>query len=135
MERKRMSTHRHIQLYKLIDSLESMSRVKMRAGVNALRIGNFKAADHFFAESSRAAIVCEKARRIAEGTRPVRIDPENKKPRPICSKNCKWKINASMKKQQNALRVETMVDPSRCGWNIKPGMIGGHPLDYAPCAF
>ena len=135
MERKRISTHRHIQLYKLIDNLESMARVKMRAGVNALRIGNFKAADHFFAESSRAAVVCEKARRLVQGVRPTRIDPENKMPRPICAKNCKWKTSANMNRQQNALRVETMVDQYRCCWNIKPGVIGGHPLDYAPCLF
>lgn len=133
MECKRMSTHRHIQLYRLIDNLESMARVKMRAGVNALRIGNIKAADCFFSQSSRAAKVCERARRLAEGIRPTPVDPGNTRARPVCSRDCKWRINACMNKQQNALRVETMVERHRCGWNIKPGVIGGNSLDYAPC--
>ena len=28
-----------------------------------------------------------------------------------------------------------MIEPIRCGWNIKPGAIGGRPLDYEPCIF
>ena len=71
MTKSKISTHRHVQLYKLIDNLESMARIKMRAGVNAIRIGNFNAANHFFTESSRAAIVCEKVRRRAEAVRPI----------------------------------------------------------------
>ncbi|WWT36912.1 hypothetical protein [Escherichia phage UPWr_E1] len=39
--------------------------------------------------------------------------------------------------QRNALRTETvsMVSKYRCGWNIKPGRIGGHPLDYEACIY
>ena len=130
-----MKTHRHIQLNILIDNLESIARVSMSAGVNALRIGNFNAANHFFKKSNKASMSCETARRLIFSLRPKRVDPENKKPRPFCSKECVWRINANFNLQRNALRVETLVDQNRCGWNIKKGCIGGSPLDYAPCLF
>lgn len=64
-------------------------------------------------------------------------DPSDHDP-PTCSADCKWRQRFSgYDLQRNALRVETasMVQPERCGWNLKPGRIGGHPLDYAPCTF
>lgn len=68
---------------------------------------------------------------------PTPLDPTNTNP-PTCSTDCKWRQRfTGYDLQRNALRMETasMVQPERCGWNLKPGRIGGHPLDYAPCTF
>lgn len=69
--------------------------------------------------------------------RPVPSDPTNTDP-PECAKDCPWRHRFSgFDLQRNALRMETasMIHEDRCGWNIKPGHIGGHPLDYEPCIF
>lgn len=68
--------------------------------------------------------------------RPTPIHPENKEEPPFCSADCTYRQKfTGFDLQRNALRSElaTMVDPWRCGWNLKPGCIGGRPLDYAPC--
>lgn len=70
--------------------------------------------------------------------RPNPVDPTNVDEPPICREDCHYrqKFNG-YELQQNALRTETasMVQSERCGWNIKPGRIGGHPLDYEACIF
>lgn len=70
-----------------------------------------------------------------EPLRPVPADPENTNP-PVCKRGCKWlQVFSGYDRQRNALRIETasLVQEDRCGWNLLPGRIGGHPLDYAPC--
>lgn len=67
--------------------------------------------------------------------RPIPADPENTNP-PTCEQGCRWMQRfTGYELQRNALRTETasMVQPERCGWNLLPGRLGGHPLDYAPC--
>lgn len=69
--------------------------------------------------------------------RPIALDSLNTDP-PTCVADCKWRQRFDdYALQKNALRIETasLVQPERCGWNIKPGCIGGHPLDYAPCSY
>ena len=69
--------------------------------------------------------------------RPTPVDKDSGIP-PVCEKNCKWlKRFNNFNRQSNSLRLESshMVAETRCGWNLKPGKIGGHPLDYAPCDF
>lgn len=54
---------------------------------------------------------------------------------PKCSAGCKYRMKyASDQRQVNALRVETIPFQDRCGWDIKPGRIGGRPDDYYPCS-
>ncbi len=68
---------------------------------------------------------------------PAPADPANTDP-PTCSKECGYRLRfVGYDLQRNALRMETasMVQAERCGWNLKPGRIGGHPLDYAPCTY
>jgi len=71
------------------------------------------------------------------GVRPIPADPTNPD-RPYCSKECTWRqaYNGSSL-QKNALRLESgwNIEKQRCGWNLKPGFVGGHPLDYAPCTY
>ena len=70
--------------------------------------------------------------------RPAPVDKTNLEPPPVCVKGCKWlKEYNGLAVQCNALRSECghMVSRYRCGWNLKPRMTGGHPLDYAPCVF
>lgn len=130
-----ISTHRLLQLNGLLDTLDSRARVAMAAGVSSLKIGNLKAADFFFKKSIRinhARLAC---RSRIEEIRPSRVCEDNKTTRPVCQATCKWRIKANFNLQRNALRIETMVESNRCGWNIKPGVMGGHPLDYEPCFF
>jgi len=69
--------------------------------------------------------------------RPLPADPTQTDTPPECEQNCKWRQTFHADRQNNALRCELvhMVEPYRCGWNIKPGCMGGHPMDYAPCHF
>ena len=70
--------------------------------------------------------------------RPRPVDPTNTEEPPVCSRECKYRQQfKGYDLQRNALRTETvsMVHPWRCGWNLRPGHIGGHPLDYAECIF
>lgn len=67
--------------------------------------------------------------------RPVAADTENLGA-PVCASGCRYKqAFGGFDSQRNALRIElaSMVQRERCGWNLLPGRIGGHPLDYAPC--
>ena len=67
--------------------------------------------------------------------RPKAADPTNIDP-PLCSDDCRWRQKyTEFALQKNALRCElaSMVVPYRCGWNLKLGRIGGHPLDYEMC--
>jgi len=68
--------------------------------------------------------------------RPTPLCQDDPTTPPECEAECRYrqKFNG-FTLQRNALRSElaTMVDPYRCGWNLKPGKMGGHPLDYAPC--
>lgn len=70
--------------------------------------------------------------------RPSPADPTNMDIPPTCKPDCPYrqKFNG-YDLQRNALRMETasLVQAERCGWNIKPGKIGGHPLDYEACTF
>lgn len=70
--------------------------------------------------------------------RPRPVDPQNTDDPPECVAGCRYLMKYDgFALQKNALRSElaSMVDPIRCGWNLKPDCIGGHPLDYAPCVF
>lgn len=70
------------------------------------------------------------------GRRPVAEDSECRVQPPVCSLDCRYRQQFSgFDLQRNALRSElaSMVDSARCGWNLKPGHLGGRPLDYAPC--
>ena len=70
--------------------------------------------------------------------RPEPADTTNTDAPPECKVNCKYRQRfTGYDLQRNALRTETasMVCEWRCGWNIKPGRIGGHPLDYEACIF
>lgn len=67
--------------------------------------------------------------------RPDPADPENTGA-PACEPACRWMQRFDgYTRQRNALRAEVahLVQSERCGWNLLPGKIGGHPLDYAPC--
>ena len=66
---------------------------------------------------------------------PKASDPTNTDP-PLCAVDCTWRQKyTGFALQRNALRSElaSMIEPFRCGWNLKPGRIGGDPLDYEPC--
>lgn len=68
--------------------------------------------------------------------RPRPEDPEREAVPPACEPGCRWQMIISTERQQNALRMElvSLVEECRCGWNLKPGQMGGpHPLDFAPC--
>lgn len=70
--------------------------------------------------------------------RPVAADPTNPGLPPACSNDCRWRqVFNDYDLQRNSYRMEmaSMVEEYRCGWNLKPGKIGGHPLDYATCIF
>jgi len=70
------------------------------------------------------------------GNRPVAADPSNTDQPPVCSTDCPYRHSWDGNKlQRNALRLESgwSIERHRCGWNIKPGRLGGDPLDYAPC--
>jgi len=70
--------------------------------------------------------------------KPVPAHPDNTETPPECSADCRYRQKfTGFDLQRNALRTETahMVEPYRCGWNLKDGAIGGRPLDYAPCIF
>lgn len=69
---------------------------------------------------------------------PRPVDPINTDTPPVCASECPYRQKfTGYDLQRNALRIETasMVQVDRCGWNIKQGRIGGHPLDYEPCIF
>ena len=71
-----------------------------------------------------------------EVKRPQATDPQNDGPAPICAEECRYRQKfTGFALQRNALRSElaSMIEPYRCGWNIKPGALGGRPLDYEPC--
>ena len=69
--------------------------------------------------------------------RPKPVDPSRRAVPPECAKDCKWRQTFSFDRQRNALRCEAanMVEVYRCGWNLKPGVLGGHHLDYAACTY
>lgn len=70
--------------------------------------------------------------------RPKPVDPTNTDIPPTCEQDCPYRQKfEGYDRQRNALRMETasLVQPERCGWNIKPGKIGGNPLDYEACIF
>jgi hypothetical protein len=69
--------------------------------------------------------------------RPTPVDPTSGSVPPECAKDCKWRQTFSFDRQRNALRCEAanMVEAYRCGWNLKPGVLGGHALDYAACTY
>lgn len=72
------------------------------------------------------------------GQRPIAADPENRDEPPVCSAQCRYRQSfGEFSLQRNALRSElaSMIATDRCGWNIKPGRIGGRPLDYDQCVF
>jgi len=53
---------------------------------------------------------------------------------PTCKTVCKYRMPYETPGlQRNALRIEIFSPTDRCGWNIKPGRIGGNPDDYYPC--
>ena len=65
-------------------------------------------------------------------------DPTNTDIPPTCKPDCPYRQKfGGYDLQRNALRMETvsLVQSERCGWNIKPGKIGGHPLDYEACIY
>lgn len=133
-----MTTHRFLQLHRLIDNASSRARQLNKAAVSALKIGNFKAADCFFRKATRLSTIVAHAERLMSHKRPCVAGVQNKGPRPICSADCRYR--QSFKEfglQKNALRAEmaSLINSERCGWNILPGMVGGHPLDYAPCNY
>ncbi|MCD6186235.1 MAG: hypothetical protein J7K84_10725 [Deltaproteobacteria bacterium] len=69
---------------------------------------------------------------------PVPSDSDNPGPIPECSVDCQWrKPFNDFALQKNAIRSElaSMIASIRCGWNLKKGALGGHPLDYEPCTF
>lgn len=69
---------------------------------------------------------------------PIPQDPESNAVPPECGgNNCKWLQRFAFDRQRNALRVELvhLVEERRCGWNLLPGRLGGHALDYAPCTY
>lgn len=132
--RDSMKTSRFLQIAALLDRCESQDRVLELGAKNLLRIGNFKGAEH---QQARAV----RYRRVADICR-HRLGPtgnqldENKPPE--CALVCKWRQEyRSLTPQVNALRIElpSMVAAHRCGWRLKPNVIGGHPLDYEPCTF
>lgn len=70
--------------------------------------------------------------------RPISIDPSNIEQPPACAHNCIYRQKFSQfRLQRNALRSElaSLIATDRCGWNLKEGRLGGHPLDYHPCTF
>ena len=70
--------------------------------------------------------------------RPHPADPRNVDDVPECKQVCRWRQPfRDFALQRNALRIElvSMVVVNRCGWNLLPRRLGGHPLDYAPCTF
>lgn len=72
---------------------------------------------------------------VSMSRRPKAEDPTNSDP-PLCVDDCIWRQKyTGFALQRNALRSElaSMIEHFRCGWNLKPGLIGGQPLDYAPC--
>lgn len=81
--------------------------------------------------------VIDKIFYVKSPVRPKPVDPTNPEPAPFCKKECGWRqpfIDNHL--QSNALRFEIISpDKNRCGWNLKPNFIGGHPLDYAPCIY
>lgn len=69
-------------------------------------------------------------------TRPVPVAANNTATPPICEEDCAYRLRYDdLSLQTNALRTEVhhMVEEWRCGWNLKEGVVGGRPLDYAPC--
>jgi hypothetical protein len=61
-----MTTHRHIQIHNLKDSAYANARVYRRAFLNAVSIGNTKAAVRFLERATRLDfIVCACDRRLA----------------------------------------------------------------------
>jgi hypothetical protein len=69
--------------------------------------------------------------------RPNPSDPTTESVPPECAKNCKWRQTFSFDRQKNTLRCEVsnLIETNRCGWNLKPGAMGGHALDYAACTY
>lgn len=70
--------------------------------------------------------------------KPTASDPLNDVEPPTCKADCPYRQEfRGYDLQRNALRTETVsiVSKYRCGWNIKPGRIGGHPLDYEACIY
>jgi hypothetical protein len=69
--------------------------------------------------------------------RPTPIDPARDSVPPECAMDCKWWKTFNFDIQQNALRLDaaSIIEIYRCGWNLKPGVIGGHALDYAACTY
>lgn len=70
--------------------------------------------------------------------RPTPADPERiGSVPPECTKDCKWRQTFSFDRQRNALRCESanLINTYRCGWNLKPGYVGGHLLDYDACTY
>jgi ribosomal protein S14 len=71
-------------------------------------------------------------------SRPRPADPTNVEGTPECRRGCTYhQTFRDFALQRNALRMEIahMVNPHRCGWNLLPGRLGGHPLDYSACTF
>lgn len=135
-----ISTHRAIQIHNLEDTCSSKARVLRRGAENLDRIGNKKGAGYQIRKALRFERVASKCRvRLGmEGMRPRPTDPENNGPRPECAADCNYRQEyTGFALQRNALRFElaSMIQPFRCGWNIKPGRIGGDPLDYEPCIY
>jgi hypothetical protein len=132
-----MTTHRAIQIHNLKGECSSRSRVLRRGAANLERIGNRKGAACQVAKAVKCdRIAAECRRRLAPPRRPRPTDPENNGPRPECADECNYRQKyTGYALQRNALRMElaSMVHPYRCGWNIKPGRIGGDPLDYEAC--
>lgn len=69
--------------------------------------------------------------------RPRPASPDNEAIPPECTKECKWRQSITFDLQRNALRLEIsyLVEKYRCGWNLRPGVMGGRPLDYEPCIY
>lgn len=69
---------------------------------------------------------------------PKPVDPANTDNPPSCKADCPYRQTfKGYDLQKNALRTETasLVQAERCGWNIKPGKLGGRPLDYEACIY
>lgn len=144
-----ISTHRLIQIHNLEDTCTSRARVLRRGAENLARIGNHKGEKYQIDRAARfesLSAKCQSRIRIGSSVaienktakRPRATDPENTESAPECSVDCRYRQKyTGFALQRNALRCElaSMVEPFRCGWNIKPGALGGRPLDYEPCIF
>jgi len=66
---------------------------------------------------------------------PVPVASDNTSTPPLCEKDCVYRLRYDNFSLDANLLENHMEDQWRCGWNLKEGVLGGRPLDYAPCIF